>query len=127
MLSKVDTLHLVTCSCTESRPTAMTVQVAHTGIVLVTTTYYTCSLPYKQKHVPTPMPNKVLEIIRNMKLGWTPDIVGSTGEKFVLVVADTLQMLITNSFITELVHCPPCSVISRGSTIGREISKKSHS
>ena len=38
--------------------------------------------------------NKALEIIRNMKLGWTPDIiVTSTGEKFVCVVADTLWTL----------------------------------
>ena len=42
---------------------------------------------------PLQIRNKVLEIIRNMNLGWTPDVVGSTGEKFVRVVADTLWTL----------------------------------
>ena len=55
-----------------------------------------------------------------MKLGWTCDIVGSVGEKFVQVVTDTFWTLDPhNSFMTELVHCPLCSAISRDSMIGR--------
>lgn len=50
----------------------------------------------KPLNSPLQIQNKVLEIIRNMKLGWTPDIVGSTDEKLVWIVADTLWTLDTH-------------------------------
>ena len=47
----------------------------------------------KSLNGPLQVRNKVLEKIQNMKLGWTPDRVSSTGEKLVRVVAKNLWTL----------------------------------